>query len=82
MQIKRENRTIKLFQTTTCFLRRYIAYSREFDPVLSPGAKTVLKQYYVQMAVTQLDGSITPRALETLFRLAIAKCRSEIEKYC
>ena len=61
-------------------LRKYIAYAKRVDPVLTEDSVNAIRQYYLKMR--SLSGSaespvaITPRQLEALVRLAEARARS------
>ena len=61
-------------------LRKYIAYAKRVEPVLSEEAVNEIRQYYLKMR--SMSGSsespvvITPRQLEALVRLAEARARS------
>jgi len=61
-------------------LRKYIAYAKRIEPVLSEEAVNEIRQYYLKMR--SMSGSsespvvITPRQLEALVRLAEARARS------
>lgn len=58
------------------FLRKYILYSKRFNPILNEEAKAMLTEYWVDLAGR--FGS--PRILETLFRLAKAVARLKLKK--
>jgi replicative DNA helicase Mcm len=61
-------------------LRKYIAYAKRIEPVLTEESVNAIRQYYLKMR--SLSGSsespvvITPRQLEGLVRLAEARARS------
>ncbi|MGA2790913.1 MAG: minichromosome maintenance protein MCM [Candidatus Bathyarchaeia archaeon] len=61
-------------------LRKYIAYAKRVEPVLSEEAVNEIRQYYLKMR--SMSGSsespvvITPRQLEALVRLSEARARS------
>jgi replicative DNA helicase Mcm len=61
-------------------LRKYIAYAKRVEPILSEEAVNEIRQYYLKMR--SMSGSsespvvITPRQLEALVRLAEARARS------
>jgi replicative DNA helicase Mcm len=59
------------------FLRKYIMYAKtKINPVLSEESKTMLNEYWIQLA-----GKFgSPRILETLFRLAKARARLKLKK--
>jgi replicative DNA helicase Mcm len=57
------------------FLRRYILYSKRFNPLLNEEAKAMLTEYWIDIAGR--FGS--PRILETLFRLAKATARLKLK---
>jgi replicative DNA helicase Mcm len=61
-------------------LRKYIAFAKRIEPVLTEDSVNAIRQYYLKMR--SLSGSaespvaITPRQLEALVRLAEARARS------
>jgi replicative DNA helicase Mcm len=61
-------------------LRKYIAYAKRIEPILTVDSVNAIKQYYLKMR--SLSGStespivITPRQLEGLVRLAESRARS------
>jgi replicative DNA helicase Mcm len=61
-------------------LRKYIAYAKRTEPVLSEEAVNEIRQYYLKMrsmsGSTESPVVITPRQLEALVRLAEARARS------
>jgi len=61
-------------------LRKYIAYAKRIEPVLTEGAVNEIRQYYLKMrslsGSTESPVAITPRQLEALVRLAEARARS------
>jgi replicative DNA helicase Mcm len=57
------------------FLRKYIAYAKTINPVISEEAKNILNEAYVQYA--QRSG--TPRVRNTLFRIIRAKARLKLK---
>ena len=61
-------------------LRKYIAYAKRIEPVLSEEAVSEIRQYYLKMrslsGSTESPVAITPRQLEALVRLAEARARS------
>ncbi len=61
-------------------LRKYIAYAKRVEPVLTEEAVSELRQYYLKMrslsGSTESPVAITPRQLEALVRLAEARARS------
>ncbi|MEM2899058.1 MAG: LAGLIDADG family homing endonuclease [Nitrososphaerota archaeon] len=60
-------------------LKKYIAYSKKIEPVLTQEAAEVLQQFYLSMrAVYEKTStvSITARQLESLIRLAEARARA------
>ena len=61
-------------------LRKYIAYAKRIEPVLTEEAANELQQYYLKMrslsGSTESPVAITPRQLEALVRLAEARARS------
>jgi len=61
-------------------LRKYIAYAKRIEPVLTEEAVAEIRQYYLKMrsmsGSTESPVAITPRQLEALVRLAEARARS------
>ena len=61
-------------------LRKYIAYAKRVEPVLSEEAVNEIRQYYLKMrsmsGSTESPVVITPRQLEALVRLSEARARS------
>ncbi len=61
-------------------LRKYIAYAKRVEPILTEEAVNEIRQYYLKMrslsASTESPVAITPRQLEALVRLAEARARS------
>ncbi|HKW04384.1 MAG TPA: minichromosome maintenance protein MCM, partial [Nitrososphaerales archaeon] len=58
-------------------LKKYIAYAKKLDPELTEEARKRLSDYYVQLRKMAQPGQIavTPRWLEGLIRLSIARAR-------
>jgi intein/homing endonuclease len=58
-------------------LKKYIAYAKNYSPVLTMEAENRIKEYYLQLRRSVTEGQIgaTPRTLESLIRLASAKAR-------
>jgi replicative DNA helicase Mcm len=62
-------------------LKKYIAYSKKIDPILTPEAASALQQFYLQMRTVYEKTStvsITARQLESLIRLAEARARAAL----
>ncbi len=62
-------------------LKKYIAYSKKIEPILTPEAASALQQFYLQMrSVYEKTStvSITARQLESLIRLAEARARAAL----
>jgi len=61
-------------------LRKYIAYAKRIEPVLTEESVNEIRQYYLKMrslsGSTESPVAITPRQLEALVRLAEARARS------
>lgn len=61
-------------------LRKYIAYAKRIDPVLTEEAAADVRQYYLKMRAmsgsTESPVAITPRQLEALVRLSEARAKS------
>ncbi len=58
-------------------LKKYIAFAKNYSPVLTMEAENRIKEYYLQLRRSVAEGQIgaTPRTLESLIRLASAKAR-------
>ena len=58
-------------------LKKYIAFAKNYSPVLSMEAENRIKEYYLQLRRSASEGQIgaTPRTLESLIRLASARAR-------
>jgi replicative DNA helicase Mcm len=58
-------------------LKKYIAYAKNYSPVLTSEAERRIKEFYLQLRRNATEGQIgaTPRTLESLIRLASAKAR-------
>ncbi|HZT35836.1 MAG TPA: minichromosome maintenance protein MCM, partial [Nitrososphaera sp.] len=56
---------------------KYLSYARQRDPVLSPEAVDIIRDYYMEMRKVDSEGmiTVTPRQLEGLVRLATARAR-------
>ena len=66
---------------TPNILKKYIAYSKKIDPILTPEAASALQQFYLQMRTVYEKTStvsITARQLESLIRLAEARARAAL----
>ena len=63
-------------------LRKYIAYARSINPVLTPEAMEKLKGFYMEMrSASEAEGSpiaITARQLESLVRISEARARAAL----
>lgn len=62
-------------------LRKYIAYSRNIKPVLTPEAEERLHNFYLKMREASKEGgsiAITLRQLESLVRIAEARARAAL----
>lgn len=65
-------------------LRKYLTYCKRIEPKLAPEAEEKLLQFYVEMrAESAREGTITitPRQLESLIRLAMARARVLLREY-
>jgi len=61
-------------------LRKYIAYSKNINPVLTPEARERIYAFYLKMRQASTEGSIsiTLRQLESLIRIAEARARAAL----
>jgi len=66
-------------------LRKYIAYARSINPVLTPEAMEKLKEFYMEMrSASEAEGSpiaITARQLESLVRISEARARAALRDH-
>jgi hypothetical protein len=58
------------------YLKKHIIYARQFNPRLSDEAKSMLSEYWANLA----ENFGSPRILETLFRLAKARSRLKLKQ--
>ncbi len=58
-------------------LTKYLSYAKRINPIISKEAEDKIKDYYLQMRNTTSEGmiTITPRQLEALIRLSMARAR-------
>lgn len=58
-------------------LKKYIAYAKKINPVLTKPAMDRIKEYYLELRRRGSEGQITatPRTLESLIRLSTARAR-------
>jgi replicative DNA helicase Mcm len=56
---------------------KYLSYSKQVEPVLTPEAIDLVRSYYMDMRKVESEGmiTVTPRQLEGLVRLATARAR-------
>jgi len=56
---------------------KYLSYSKQVEPVLTPDAIDIIRSYYMDMRKVESEGmiTVTPRQLEGLVRLATARAR-------
>jgi replicative DNA helicase Mcm len=56
---------------------KYLSYSKQIEPVLTPEAVDIVRSYYMDMRKVESEGmiTVTPRQLEALVRLATARAR-------
>ena len=66
------------------FLRKYVAYAKQINPVLTPEATDIIKEKYLEIRKQgEAEGSavpITPRQLEAFVRLAEASARARLSE--
>jgi replicative DNA helicase Mcm len=66
------------------FLRKYVAYSKQIHPVLTPEAMDVIKEKYLEIRKQgEMEGAavpITPRQLEAFVRLSEASARAQLNE--
>src|SRR5919197_217369 len=56
---------------------KYLAFSKQVEPVLTPDAIDIVRSYYMEMRNVDSEGmiTVTPRQLEGLIRLSTARAR-------
>ena len=56
---------------------KYLSYAKQKEPVLTPEAIDIIRDYYMDMRKAESEGmiTVTPRQLEGLVRLATARAR-------
>ena len=56
---------------------KYLSYAKQKEPVLTPEAIDIIRDYYLDMRKAESEGmiTVTPRQLEGLVRLATARAR-------
>jgi replicative DNA helicase Mcm len=61
----------------TDLFSKYLSYSKQVEPVLTPEAIDIVRGYYMDMRKVESEGmiTVTPRQLEGLVRLATARAR-------
>src|SRR5579885_1782225 len=61
----------------TGIFSKYLSYAKRLDPVLTPEAIDIIRNYYMKMRNVESEGmiTVTPRQLEGLVRLATARAR-------
>jgi replicative DNA helicase Mcm len=61
----------------TSIFSKYLSYAKRLDPVLTPEAIDIIRNYYMKMRNVESEGmiTVTPRQLEGLVRLATARAR-------
>ena len=64
-------------------MKKYIAYAKNYTPVLTLEAEHRIKEFYLQLRRSATEGQIgaTPRTLESLIRLASAKARLMLREH-
>ncbi|MFQ6127468.1 MAG: minichromosome maintenance protein MCM [Thermoplasmata archaeon] len=66
------------------FLRKYVSYAKQINPVLTPEAMVVIKEKYLEIRKQgEMEGAavpITPRQLEAFVRLSEASARARLSE--
>jgi DNA replicative helicase MCM subunit Mcm2 (Cdc46/Mcm family) len=62
------------------FIRKYIAYARGIEPRFSEGARSILNEAYVSLITSENNAFVTPRARDTLFRIAKTRARLKLKE--
>ena len=60
----------------TQFLVKYIQYAKQFNPVLTDEARTMLKEFYKSISIS---GFGSPRVMITLFKIAKSVARRKLK---
>jgi len=77
MAIRRSRTFVQKPPLDIDFLRKYLLYCKNIQPVITPEAERMLIDFYLEMR-SQVESQaipVTPRQLESLIRLAIARAR-------
>ena len=63
-------------------LKKYFTYAKKINPVLTKAAKERIQEYYLQMRAAGSESmiTVTPRQLEALIRLSVARARALLHK--
>ncbi len=77
LQLHRKGDYVKAPPIEFELLRKYLAYAKKINPVLTPEAEERLMDYYLRMRSIGSESmiTVTPRQLEGLIRLATARSR-------
>ena len=67
-----------LLPNYTPFLIKYIQYAKQFNPILTDEARTMLKEFYKKIST---KGFGSPRVMITLFKLTKAIARLKLKEY-
>jgi replicative DNA helicase Mcm len=66
-----------VFDEYANFLRKYLMYARTFEPIISDESRTMLNDYWINMALAGVRG--LPRKLESLESTAIALAKLKLK---
>lgn len=60
------------------FLRKYLTYSKQFNPIISDRAKSILTESFI--AMQKVNSQVTPRRQDALFNMTRARARLQFKK--
>jgi len=77
LEIHRKGDYVKTPPVEFSILRKYIAYAKKLNPILTEEAQEIILDYYLRMRATNSESmiTVTPRQLEGLVRLATSGAR-------
>jgi replicative DNA helicase Mcm len=69
----------KLEPDYTNYLWKHIMYSKQFHPIITEEAKSIINEFYIQLQKRSNNNFITPRTLDRLYRLVISRARLQLK---
>lgn len=76
---KSENINNKLEPDYTQYLWKHIMYSKQFHPIITDEARSIINEFYIKLQHRSNNNFITPRTLDRLYRLVIARARLQLK---